>query len=256
MPMDRELIKNIISVELEKLRNILESTPEKIVEIISEFNIDTPARLSSLMAKIKHDEMFEAINLLHKIKARYSYLGFEDIYEDLDVWERQLKNGEEVPDLLSNIQRLEKDTQLIIEELNTLDIDQAYQNLSNNDLPLSGKKVLVAEDDEINAMIFEAFIEELGGEFIIAHDGFEAVKTVAEKTPDIIFMDVHMPYYSGLDAIRTLRSRGVKTPIISLSASSRLNERDESIKAGANDFITKPANKNSIKQVLLKHISQ
>lgn len=252
--MEREKITRVITEELVKLRNILESAPEKIDEIIFEFNSETPGILSAIIEKINHGQKAAAAALLHKVKVRYSYLGFEETYETIGSWEVSLKNNIEIPQFEAHLKKLEKDTLLIIDVLKQVDLRRLDPNTMASTLPLFGKKVLVAEDDEINAMVFEVFIKELGGEIVFANDGFEAVSQAAENTPDLIFMDVHMPYCSGLDAIKTLRSRGVKTPIISLSASSQLNERDESMLAGANDFITKPANRHSIKQALLKHI--
>jgi CheY-like chemotaxis protein len=121
-------------------------------------------------------------------------------------------------------------------------------------LPLAGKKILIAEDDEVNIMIFELFIEELGAEVLKAVDGNQAILIGSEKIPDLIFMDVHMPYFSGVEAIKQLRSKNLTMPIISLSASTRLNEKQQSLEAGATDFLTKPAKREIIHEVLLKYL--
>lgn len=125
---------------------------------------------------------------------------------------------------------------------------------SNLSLPLSGKTVVIAEDDEVNSMVFDLFVKELGADTVIARDGNEAVKFCLDKNPALIFMDVHMPFFSGIDAIRHLRQKGVVCPIVSLSASTRLNEREQSLLAGANEFLIKPANRNAIRQTLIKYI--
>jgi CheY-like chemotaxis protein len=252
--MKREEVKETIEKELEKLRNILERTPEKIIEIVDEFINETPRIIDSIRLKIDDSHFALAIPEIHKVKVRYSYIGFEDIYELLNNWELRFKRNETVPNIQHEISELFNYTQTIIAVLKDLDINSLGKQSKPDAQPLIGKKVLVAEDDEINAMVFEAFIQELGGEIMVAQDGFEAINQASAFTPDLIFMDVHMPYCSGVDAIKTIRSKGIQTPIISLSASSRLNERNESLQAGANDFLTKPANRLSIRQALLKHL--
>lgn len=253
--MQKEDIRKIIVAELDKMRTIMESAPDKMNEIISEFNEQTINMLHAVDVSAKIARFSEAASVLHKLKVRYSYFGFEDVYEKLQRWENSLKIGVPIPGISDEIQQIVADTQLMIEVLKTIDPQKLTKDSDENLYPLVGKKILVAEDDEINALVFESYIQELGGEILMAHDGFEAINQVTESAPDLIFMDVHMPYCNGLDAIKTLRNRGITTPIISLSASSRLNERDESLQAGANDFLTKPANRHAIKQALLKHIA-
>jgi CheY-like chemotaxis protein len=121
-------------------------------------------------------------------------------------------------------------------------------------LLFNGKCILVAEDDEVNAMVFELFIKETGASVIIAKDGHEAIRYSLEKKPDLIFMDVHMPVFSGLEAIREVRSRSVTCPIVSLSASTRLNEQQNSLDAGADDFLVKPVNRGAIVKTLMKYL--
>jgi two-component system, sensor histidine kinase and response regulator len=122
-------------------------------------------------------------------------------------------------------------------------------------LPLSGKRILIAEDDEVNFMVFEVFVEELGGTAIKAADGHEAIRKTTDQTPDFIFMDIHMPYFSGVEAIRFIRSKGIQVPIVALSASTRLQEKQQAIAAGATDFLTKPTKRDVIREILLKHFS-
>jgi CheY-like chemotaxis protein len=122
-------------------------------------------------------------------------------------------------------------------------------------LPIFGKKILIAEDDEVNAMIIGQFVEELGGQVLKASDGNEAVTIAAAQKPDIIFMDIHMPYFSGIEAIKKLRSENFMAPIISLSASSRLLEKQQSSDAGATGFLNKPAKRELIHKILLKYLA-
>lgn len=252
--MERLAIRKIIEVEIQNLNNILEKTPEKMVDIITEFS-ETPRMLSLLKEKINSNLPEEAASIIHKVKVRYGYLGFQDVFEKLTTWEQQLKTSKSVFRVNEELDLIYSLTTKIIEELLQVGLNmRAKERLTNTNLRLAGKKVLVAEDDEINAMVFEAFISELGGSILLAQDGFEAISKCITGAPDLIFIDVHMPFCGGLDAIKAIRDKGITIPIISLSASSRLNEREESIQAGANDFITKPVNQQVIQKALLQHL--
>jgi CheY-like chemotaxis protein len=123
-------------------------------------------------------------------------------------------------------------------------------------LPLVGKKVLIVDDDEINATVIGDFAEELGASIFKAVDGYEAVRYSTESLPDFIFMDLHMPYFGGIESIQLLREKRIAVPIIALSASTRLYEKQQSIDAGATDFITKPAKREIIHEVLLKYLAK
>lgn len=255
MNMEKQAIKKIIEVEIQKLQEILGGTPEKLVSIISEFS-ETPRMMSLLKGKISSNLPDEAAAIIHKVKVRYSYLGFEDVFEKLTDWEQKLKNHQPVPEIEEELESMSVLTDEIIEELLKVGLNmRGNERLNNHNLPLSGKKVLIVEDDEINAMVFDTFICELGGSVLFAQDGFEAINKTMTGTPDLIFIDVHMPFCSGLDAIKAIREKGITIPIISLSASSRLNERNESIHAGANDFITKPVTRQIIQKILHQHLT-
>ena len=121
-------------------------------------------------------------------------------------------------------------------------------------LPLWKKKVLIVDDDEVNSTVIGDFAEELGAIVMKAVDGYEAIQCAIENAPDFIFMDLHMPYFGGIESIQLLRQKKIVAPIIALSASTRLHEKQQSIEAGATDFITKPAKREVIHHVLLNYL--
>jgi CheY-like chemotaxis protein len=113
-----------------------------------------------------------------------------------------------------------------------------------------GKSVLVVDDDIINASVLEGALLEMGVHVILAFDGFDAMRKLDQCNPDLVFMDVHMPFFDGLEVIRKIRNKGISIPIISLSASTMLNEREGSFMAGANGFLAKPITKDELDRVL------
>ncbi len=100
--------------------------------------------------------------------------------------------------------------------------------------------ILVVEDDlslrEGLAMNFRR----KGYRVLVAEDGDEGMSMAFETQPDLIVLDIMMPGFSGLDILDELRSREVDTPVLVLSARSRLEQRVEGLKLGADDYLPKP----------------
>lgn len=106
-------------------------------------------------------------------------------------------------------------------------------------------KILVAEDDLINRNIIKKFFEKNGLQYDIAADGEEALKLFHENDYDIIFMDCMMPLKDGYEVTAAIRSsEGDKkhTYIVAMTASAAEGDRERCIKAGMDDYISKPIN--------------
>ncbi|MFW8593956.1 ATP-binding protein [Cribrihabitans neustonicus] len=116
---------------------------------------------------------------------------------------------------------------------------------------LTGLRVLIAEDNQINRVLLEKFLENTPVTLSFAHDGGEAVQKFCETAPDIILMDMSMPVMDGLEATRTIRSQARPQPaIVALTANAFDSDRDACIAAGMDEFLTKPIDKASLLAVL------
>jgi len=78
------------------------------------------------------------------------------------------------------------------------------------------------------------------GEISIAGDVESALREVSDSTPDLVLLDLVMPGRSGLELLAELAERGVRAPVIVLTATNTVNAAVEAMKRGASDFITKP----------------
>jgi len=250
---NKYIVKGVISKELDQLLSVLSGNKKKVEEIVTTFINETPEIFSQIETSVKNQQWVEATQLVHKVKPRYGYFNLDQVMNELTKLEGDLSSKNKV-DYSSKLKYLNNLNSEIINELKETRYFNSIDSEESTPLPLSGKLVLIAEDDEINAMVFDLLIKETGAATIIATDGSEAIKLAIEKSPDMIFMDVHMPFFSGLEAIHYLRGRGLKCPIVSLSASTRLDERQNSLDAGANDFLIKPANRESIRNALLTYL--
>lgn len=114
------------------------------------------------------------------------------------------------------------------------------------------RTLLVAEDVDSNFLLMNTV---LGKKYklIRARDGREAVDMYKENHPDLIFMDIKMPYMDGLEATRLIRGYSKDIPIIALTAFAFESDRERAIEAGCNDYLTKPVLQEAIEKILDKY---
>ena len=124
---------------------------------------------------------------------------------------------------------------------------------------LVGARVLMVEDNPVNMMIAVAMLERWGVSVAQAEDGREAVAAVQQAASagrpfDAVLMDVQMPIMSGHDATRALRGldAGKRLPIIALTAAAMVAEREEALRSGMNDFLSKPIDAAKLRSTLLR----
>ncbi|MBM9591543.1 response regulator [Leptospira sp. 201903075] len=117
---------------------------------------------------------------------------------------------------------------------------------------LTGKRVLVADDIEINRSIVIRFLKRWGIESEEASDGEEVLDKLAKGNFDLILMDLHMPHVDGYMATKRIRENKVWNgiPIIALTASAHLETQEKIHSVGMNDFISKPFYPNDLYQKL------
>ena len=113
-----------------------------------------------------------------------------------------------------------------------------------------GARVLLVEDNPVNALLARALLTREGCAVDRAATGHEALEAAAHAPYDLILMDLRMPDLDGLSATRMLRARGVQTAIVALTANSFEEDRHACLDAGMNDFLAKPLSLAALKAVL------
>ncbi len=134
-----------------------------------------------------------------------------------------------------------------------------YDNLNNKLQTFKNKKVLLVEDNKINAEICKTILNKLDIDVKIAANGIEAINLFFDQKFDLIFMDVHMPSMSGYEATQRLReienkNKQARVPIIALTANVAAESRESCIASGMDDFLIKPFRKEDIVKILEKWI--
>lgn len=116
-------------------------------------------------------------------------------------------------------------------------------------------KILVAEDNEINAEVVKVMLETSGFQVSIASDGEKAVNACILEDFDLILMDLQMPIMDGLSATLKLRNEiNFTNPIIALSANAYVEDREKCRAAGMSDFLAKPIDKVSLISTIQKYL--
>jgi CheY-like chemotaxis protein len=116
--------------------------------------------------------------------------------------------------------------------------------------------VLIAEDDVASEMLFSKIIESFSKEIYRVRTGVEAVE-VCRNNPeiDLILMDIKMPVIDGYEATQLIRQFNKKVVIIAQTAYALKGDREKALKAGCDDYISKPIKKDELLFLIGKHLS-
>jgi CheY-like chemotaxis protein len=145
-----------------------------------------------------------------------------------------------------------------------LDHAIAGQTPANNSISQFQGHVLVAEDNVVNAMVIESFLNTLGLSMTLATDGLQAVKAATQgatgETYALILMDLHMPVMDGYEAAGQIRAweathKQPRRPIVALTADAFEEDRKRCQAVGMDDFLTKPISMDALKAALCPWLS-
>lgn len=139
----------------------------------------------------------------------------------------------------------------IAEELAAYKGRKAHQQ----DFDIKPLKILVAEDNTVNAIIAKTMLEQDGHHVDFAQNGREAVEFVSQERPDIILMDVHMPEMSGIEATLEIRKtiNAQDLPIVAVTADAFADRLQELLDVGMNGALTKPYTKDQLTAAIAKY---
>lgn len=111
---------------------------------------------------------------------------------------------------------------------------------------ISNATILIVDDNPKIIQILSDFLETITDHIIIAGNGIQAIEKTKEVQADIILMDLQMPTMDGLEAIRQIRKYNQTIPIIAMTALIIPGDKERTLKAGANQYLTKPLNLHTL----------
>ncbi|NOZ60194.1 MAG: PAS domain S-box protein [Calditrichaeota bacterium] len=129
-------------------------------------------------------------------------------------------------------------------------------NKHKKDIKKEKYTVLIAEDEAINYLFLAIFLKEHGPNLVTLHarNGKEAVE-MCKKNPkiDFVFMDLKMPRMSGFEATKLIKEFRPELPIVAQTAYSTEEKREQALLAGCDDFISKPIEEHTLKEIIEKY---
>ncbi len=111
-------------------------------------------------------------------------------------------------------------------------------------------RVLIAEDERSSRKMLRVFLQKMGFQVTAVKNGRQAIDVTAQESFDIILLDMQMPHMSGYDAASMMRRRGIKTPIIAITAHARADDRTKCLAAGCTNYLSKPVCPDDLRKML------
>ena len=124
------------------------------------------------------------------------------------------------------------------------------------DKPLTGVSILLVEDNAMNVMVAQSFLQRWGASIDVAVNGQEALDKLDLTKHKLVLMDLHMPVMDGYEATRRMRANGVRTPIVALTADLPKEIEDQVKQTGIDDIVVKPFLPDELYRKVLNHVSR
>lgn len=131
------------------------------------------------------------------------------------------------------------------------------EKITNKEIIVNNKKVLLVDDNKINLKVAERLLESYGIKTESAESGFACLdKIKAGEKYDLIMLDDMMPKMSGVETLKKLKEiKGFKTKVIALTANALTGMREKYLNDGFNDYLAKPINKEELNKIINKYLN-
>ena len=146
---------------------------------------------------------------------------------------------------------------LLDSEVKSLPAQNNNDDFSNKFWKLNGLNILLAEDNEINQLVAVKILEEVGIKVMVASTGSEAIEFLKNSAYDIVLMDIQMPEMDGYTATDKIRNelKLNNLPVIAMTAHAMAGDKEKCIKAGMDDYISKPIDPRALFLKLMDHVT-
>jgi two-component system alkaline phosphatase synthesis response regulator PhoP len=110
-------------------------------------------------------------------------------------------------------------------------------------------RILVADDNEQNRELLEAYLSDDGHEILMAADGAQTIEVATQQLPDLVLLDIMMPKLSGYEVCQKLKENPAtrRIPVLMVTALKEVGDIQKAVDAGADDFLTKPVHRLELK---------
>ncbi|MCP4175757.1 MAG: response regulator [Fuerstiella sp.] len=121
--------------------------------------------------------------------------------------------------------------------------------MSGDQTDLSGSRILIADDNEQNRELLDAYLADQDYQILMANDGRHTMEQVDAQQPDLILLDIMMPKMSGYEVCEQLKADPEKRsiPVLMVTALNEQGDIEKAVNAGCDDYLTKPVNQLELK---------
>ena len=127
---------------------------------------------------------------------------------------------------------------------------------TNGELILTDKTILIVEDEELNYRVLNSFFSRTKANILRATNGANAIDLFKSQKIDLVLMDIQMPIMDGYDATKEIKKLNNRIPVIVQTSFAMEGEKEKCLKAGCDDFITKPLDINILTEKINHYISK
>ncbi|WP_334014901.1 response regulator [Alteromonas sp. S167] len=225
----------IYSKSFESAAEFLADDPFSYDVIILDLSMPEMSGIDLLKALAKQNKEIPKVIL---ISAELERMQNEDDMSDM-IWRTHAKP--------INRRELEQDLSKLLK--------QPSKTSHFHEAPVKSQRILLAEDNEINAEIVKTMLQAEGYKILHVKNGKDALEACKRHTFDFILMDCNMPIMGGIEASLHIRNTlKLETPIAALTANAFVEDKEECLGAGMNDFLTKPLDKETLLACIVKYI--
>ena len=201
------------------------------------------------IAKEHQDKVFDKFVQIERKEEDYqgTGLGLSIVSRLVELFDSKiyLESEENVGTTFTFTIGFEHDEDKSIDIINNIEVDLSTSSLYS---------ILVVEDNKINQLVTKKIIQNSNMTCTIVDDGFAALVAIEREHFDLILMDINMPLINGFETTRKIREKGIKIPIIALTAFDKQEVTEEALAAGMNDIMVKPFDPSKLFQVVAKNI--
>jgi CheY-like chemotaxis protein len=121
--------------------------------------------------------------------------------------------------------------------------------------PNGKKKILLAEDDKINQLLFSHLLRDVADELVMVDDGAEAIRQFEQDRDfNLVLMDIKMPVIDGYEATRRILDLDPAAKVVALTAYAFEFEKDQALLQGFVDYVSKPVRRETLIETIFRHL--
>lgn len=165
----------------------------------------------------------------------------------------------ELPTMLAAVWQARDEDTATTDMITRYNLNSKDRTIARNEVSFHGVQILLAEDNPVNRMVATKTLEKYECLVTPAGNGLEAIEQIKVRDFDLVLMDCLMPEMDGFEATRTIRAYEAKsgkprTPIVACTANAMAEDEEACLKAGMDDFLSKPVKRRALEEKLRKWV--